>query len=100
MLAPMYAVVRDTPSSWEEYRLPAAELGTDVPDGLLIRVAGRTAEGVRAIEIWRGRDELDRFEREQLSPAQGRVPAPLAPETVRTLAVEHFVQWTNEKEES
>jgi hypothetical protein len=96
----MYAVVRDTPSSWEDYRLLAAELGTDVPDGLLIRVAGRTPEGVRAIEIWRDRAELDRFERNRLRAAQGRVPAPLAPETVRTLAVEHVVQRTNEKEES
>jgi hypothetical protein len=95
----MYAVVRDTPLSWEDYRLLAADLGTDVPEGLLIWVAGRTAEGVRAIEIWRGREELDRYEREQLRRSRARVPVPLAPETVRTLAVEHVVQRTNEKEE-
>ena len=100
MLAPMYAVVRDTPSSWEDYRLLSSELGTDLPDGLLIRVAGRTSEGVRAIEIWRNRDDLSRYEREQLRTARGRAPPPLAPETVRTLAVEHVVQRTNEKEES
>jgi hypothetical protein len=96
----MYAVVRDTPQSWEEFLRLEAELGADVPDGLVIRVAGRTAEGVRAIEIWRDEGELDRYERERLRPAQGRVPAPLAPETVRTLAVEHVFDRAHQEEES
>ena len=42
-----YAVVEDLPLSWHEYR------PDDVPcEGLILRVAGPTDEGVRAIEIW------------------------------------------------
>jgi hypothetical protein len=98
MLAAMFAVVRDTPMSWEGYRQLEAELGTDAPEGLVIRVAGRTPEGVRAIEIWQSDVEFDRFELERLRPARARIPAPLAAETVRALAVEHVLRPTNEEE--
>jgi hypothetical protein len=42
-----YAVVEDIALSWPDYR---PEEGC--PPGLLMRVAGPTDEGVRAIEIW------------------------------------------------
>jgi hypothetical protein len=88
----MYAVVRDTPLSWDDYRLIAIELGADVPEGLLIKVAGRTAEGVRVIELWRDRDHFARYDRELLDAARARTPSPLVAETVRELVVEHLLQ--------
>jgi hypothetical protein len=86
-----HAIVRDTATSWEDYRGLAAELGEEVPEGLLIHVAGRTAEGVREIEVWVSRAALARFERERLRPAERRAPRPLRRPTVRELAVEHVL---------
>jgi hypothetical protein len=83
-----HALVRDTATSWEDYRRLAAELGDEVPDGLLIGVAGRTAEGVREIEVWASRDALVRYERDRLRPAERRAPRPLRRPTVRELTVE------------
>ena len=93
----MYAIVRDTPLSWEHYRLLASELGNDAPEGLLIRVAGRTVEGVRVIELWKSREALQRYERELLRPAQQLVPAPLGSEAVRELVVEHVLRPRSER---
>jgi hypothetical protein len=86
-----HAVVRDTAESWEDYRRLAAELGGEVPEGLLIHVAGRTAEGVREIEVWVSREALARYERERLGPAEQRAPRPVRQPIVRELAVEHVL---------
>ena len=83
------AIVRDTPASWEDYRLETADLLGESPEGLLIRVAGPTPEGVRVIEIWRSREELERF---ALQPGPTRRPA-----TVRELAVAYLLH-PNRKE--
>jgi len=86
-----YAIVRDTATSWEDYRRLAAELGDDVPAGLLIHVAGRTAEGVREIEVWSSRGALERYQRERLRPAERRFSRPLRQPTVRELDVERVL---------
>ena len=84
-----YAIVRDTPASWEDYRLETADLREEPPEGLLIRVAGPTPEGVRVIEIWRSREELERF--------AVRPGVTLGPATVRELAVAYLLH-PNRKE--
>jgi hypothetical protein len=95
----MYAVVRDTPLSWQDYRLLMAELDADLPDGLLIWLAGRHRRR-RAGDRDLARPRRARsYEREQLQPSRDRVPALLAPETVRTLDVEHVVQRNKQEEE-
>jgi len=57
-----------------------------------IKVAGRTAEGVRVIELWRDRDHFARYDHELLGAARARTPSPLVAETVRELVVEHLLQ--------
>jgi hypothetical protein len=85
----LHAVVRDTPLSWADYRRLAEEDG-EPPDGLLIRLAGRTAEGVRVIEVWSSPTALEHYE---ASGARDRRPDELLGRpTVRNLLVEHVVR--------
>jgi hypothetical protein len=92
-----YAIVRDTPSSWDDYRRLAVELGAELPSGLLIHVAGPTSEGVREIEIWRSQQDLERFERDRLRPALARITRLLRDPIVRELVVKHLVQESTDK---
>jgi hypothetical protein len=87
----MYAIVRDTPASWHSYRPPFSEPGDYAPDGLLICVAGPTAEGVRVIEVWGSRDDLRRHERERARSEKQSVPIPLRTEIVRELEVAYVL---------
>lgn len=52
----MFAVVRDTPWSWEDYRLLGTAPGTNVPRGPADQGSGRTAEGVPVLEAWHDHD--------------------------------------------
>jgi hypothetical protein len=75
-----YAIVKDVPASWADYRRDVVGWQGDALDGLLIRVAGPTAEGVRVIEIWRSKEQLE------------QTAAPIASETVRELVVAYLLQ--------
>lgn len=86
-----FAIVRDTPSSWEHYREIVDGLDDDPPRGLLIRVAGPTDEGIREIEVWRSSDELERHDRDR-----GGLPAA----TVRSFAVKRVLRSIDQEEES
>jgi hypothetical protein len=86
-----HAIVRDTATSWEQYRQLIGELGEAVPRGLLIRAAGPTPEGVREIEVWRSRSDLERYERGRLARAAARTTRPLREPIVRELTVRHLV---------
>jgi hypothetical protein len=86
-----YAIVRDTPASWEHYRGLLRELGKSVPKGLLIQVAGPTAEGVREIEIWCSRPDHERYEQQRLARTRGDA-APVREPTVRELTVRHLLR--------
>lgn len=88
----MYAIVRDTPASWEDYRRVVAQLGDEPPEGLVLHVAGRTPEGVRVIEVWQSRTAYARFDRGRLRAAERRVPTPLRAPVVRTLAVSRAIR--------
>jgi hypothetical protein len=87
----LYAVVRDTAVSWEDYRTVAAALGDEPPRGLVLHVAGRTIEGVRVIEVWRSRSALEEYVRERLGPAETAGLRPLREPTVREVVVERVV---------
>ena len=58
-----YAIVRDIPTNWEDYRQATLRSSRGVPRGLLIHVAGRTSEGVREIEVWSSHGDVARYER-------------------------------------
>jgi hypothetical protein len=84
----LHAIVRDLPVCWDDYRAVAAELGDEPPPGLVLHVAGRTAEGVRVIEVWRSRAAFEEYERFRLRPAESAAPSPLREPAVREVAVE------------
>jgi hypothetical protein len=87
----LHAIVRDSPVCWEDYRAVAAALGDEPPPGLVLHVAGRTAEGVREIEVWRSRAALEEYERTRLRPAAQAAPRPLREPAVREVAIERAV---------
>jgi hypothetical protein len=66
----------------------AAELGDEPPPGLVLHVAGRTAEGVRVIEVWHSRAALEEYERDRLHPAERAALEPLREPAVREVAGE------------
>ena len=87
-----YALISDLPISWPTYEQVAATALTEIPDGLVLHVAGPTDEGVRVIDVWETENAFRAFERERLAPALDsrqpiEVPAPLR----RELEVRHLV---------
>ena len=42
-------------------------------DGLLVHLAWPTADGMRVVEVWRSREDSDRYGRELLGPVIGEV---------------------------
>lgn len=87
----LYAIVRDMPVSWEDHRPQLERLALFAPAGLLAGAAGRTAEGVRVIEIWRTRDDCERYEGEQIASDEGGGSTVLGDTTVRELLVERLL---------
>lgn len=88
-----YAVVQDVPASWETYGRIADALGDEVPEGLLVHVAGRTDEGFRMIDVWESKDAWGRFRDGRLQPIVDRhVGGSPLHTTFRELAIEHLVR--------
>ena len=87
-----YAFVQDVPASWEQYQQTVARLLEPVPVGLILHVAGPTAEGVRVIDIWESEQAWQRVRAERLAPAIASLGGPARPEsTFRDLHPEHIV---------
>lgn len=88
-----YAVVQDLPVPWPAYERVAAAVGDELPDGLIVHVAGPTEAGVRIIDVWESREQFDRFRRERLLPAIERVTGGQGPESAfADLRVQHAMQ--------
>jgi hypothetical protein len=87
-----YAFVQDVPASWQQYQQTVVRLLEPVPVGLILHVAGPTAEGVRVIDIWESEQEWQQFRAERLAPAIAALGGPARPEsTFRDLYPEHIV---------
>jgi hypothetical protein len=87
-----YAFVQDVSASWQHYQQTVARLLEPVPVGLILHVAGPTAEGVRVIDIWESEQAWQRFRAERLAPAIAALGGPACPEsTFRDLHPEHIV---------
>jgi hypothetical protein len=85
-----YALVKDVPASWEQYRGMARSF-EHVPPGLLLHVAGPTDEGIRIIEVWESEVAWRRFAAD-LGSALGSVDPGVGPRTVvRDLRAAHLV---------
>jgi hypothetical protein len=87
-----YAFVQDIAASWQQYELIAATTVDPVPGGLILHVAGPTAEGFRVIDVWESEDAWQRFRAERLAPAIAALGGPARPEpTFRDVQVDHLV---------
>jgi hypothetical protein len=87
-----YAYVQDVASSWEQYERVARSLVEPAPAGLILHVAGPTAEGVRIIDVWDNEQAWQRYRAERLEPAIAALGGPSRPEpTFRDLHPEHVL---------
>ena len=68
-----YAVVRDVAASWEQYTRVAAAMSEPTPTGLILHVAGPTAEGFRTIDVWESEQAWQTFRSSRLEPAAATV---------------------------
>jgi len=89
-----YAYVQDIAEDWEDYERLTAVLGDEVPEGLIVHVAGRTDSGFRIIDVWESREAWERFRDERLRPAARRAAddGALEPPVFRDLQVRHVMR--------
>jgi hypothetical protein len=87
-----YAFVQDIAASWQQYELTTAATMEPVPGGLILHVAGPTAEGFRIIDVWETDDAWHRFQAERLATAIAALGGPARPEpTFRDVQADHVV---------
>ena len=67
-----WGFISELPVSREQYDRLNAEVGED-PDGLILHTASEKDGGMRIIDVWESKDAYERFERETLMPAAGRI---------------------------
>lgn len=88
-----YAFVQDVAASWEHYERVTAKLVDPAPEGLILHIAGPTAEGFRVIDVWRSEDAWERFRNDRLAPAIAALGGPARPApTFRELRPVHVVR--------
>lgn len=87
-----YAFMQDVAASWERYELETAVAIYPAPEGLILHLAGPTAEGFRVIEVWEDEAAWLRFRDERLAPVLASMTRPAIPEpTFRDVRVVHLV---------
>jgi hypothetical protein len=70
----MYAWQQDVPIDAAVYSRIRERLGSPAPDGLIVHLALEREDGtLRYFDIWRSREDCDRFTEERLHPAVGPV---------------------------
>jgi hypothetical protein len=73
----MYAFCTDLPGlTAAEIAKVDAELGPELPEGLIGHVSGPSSTGWRIIDIWASEEHSIRFNSERLGPAMGRAFGP------------------------
>lgn len=74
-----WAYVQDNPGTLEQYDQVAELLGDDVPEGLILHVAGAHGDGVfRVIDVWESEEAFMRFRESRLRSAVEQVFGPEA----------------------
>jgi hypothetical protein len=87
-----YAFVQDVAASWERYELETAVAIYPAPEGLILHLAGPTAEGFRVIEVWEDEAAWLGFRDGRLAPVLASMTRPAIPEpTFRDVRVVHLV---------
>ena len=88
-----YAFIRDVPISEDQYREVRAEIGDEVPKGLLTHLVFRRDDGLRYIDVWDSQADWERFREERVDPAVHKMMAahgitpPDAPLTLQPIDV-------------
>lgn len=68
-----YAYTQDVPIGFELYQQMRAELGEELPQGLIVHVVTATEQGLRYLDIWESEADCWRFVEERLHPVVGRI---------------------------
>jgi hypothetical protein len=68
-----YAWMQEVPISMEVYQQLKAELGPEIPGGLIVHVVSQTERGLRYLDVWESKEDWERFRDVRLHPALGRV---------------------------
>jgi hypothetical protein len=68
-----FACYYDVPADEQFYRRVAAELGEDEPDGLVLHLVVKHDGGLRHTELWKSKDDWERFRHERVAPALDKV---------------------------
>ena len=66
----------DVPANEETYVKVKAQIGEDVPEGLVLQVVSKAETGgLRHLMVWESREQWERFQAERVGPAVGKVLA-------------------------
>lgn len=63
-----WGFIMETPLSAEQYDHVNSQVGPN-PEGLIVHIAAKGANGMRIIDVWESKEDFERFEREQIMPA-------------------------------
>lgn len=70
----MYVFEQDVPITAAVHAQIMDRLGAEIPEGLLAHIALEQADGtLRYLDLWRSREECDRFTETRLHPVVGQV---------------------------
>lgn len=64
-----YAFSQDLPSNKDMYTKLSAQVGDEVPKGLIVHLAFEIPAGMRIVDVWESEQDFDRFSEERLHPA-------------------------------
>ena len=67
-----WGFIGELPISQAEYDRLNAEIASD-PEGLILHTASEKDGQIRVIDVWESKDAYERFERDALMPAMGRI---------------------------
>lgn len=68
-----YAWTQEVPINMDMYQQIRAELGDELPLGLIVHVVSTTDRGLRYLDVWESEADCNRFTGQRLHPAIGRV---------------------------
>ena len=68
-----YACSYEVPADEQTYQRVKTEIGDDAPAGLVLHLVVRSDRGLRHIGVWESQADWERFRRERVEPAVGKV---------------------------
>jgi hypothetical protein len=79
-----HGVIATVPAPIDMYKAVNAQIsetqGDGTPEGLLVHIARKTAEGFQVIEVWESKRQCDEFQDNVLAPIIDRVSGGQAPQ--------------------